>query len=142
MHRFKIAVALLLLTPLAYAQVYKWTDAHGTTHYSETPPVEGTKFKSIKANGSAESLGAPAPVSSSPTPASSDVVSSSGQPQADTPENRSKMCDSLKSNLTALQGSTPVVMQQNGKPVVLDASQRKMQANVAQSQYDLFCKSK
>ncbi len=44
MHRSLIAVALLLLAPLATAQVYKWTDASGTVHYSEAPPAQGTKY--------------------------------------------------------------------------------------------------
>ncbi|HEY0196993.1 MAG TPA: DUF4124 domain-containing protein [Rhodanobacter sp.] len=141
MHRSLIALALLLLAPVATAQVYKWTDAHGTTHYSETPPAAGTNFKKVKANGSAESLGAPAPASSSAS-TSGNTAPSSDQPLANTPENRGKMCDSLKANLAALQGSAPVVMQQDGKTVVLDGDQRKLQANVAQSQYQAYCQAK
>jgi Domain of unknown function (DUF4124) len=138
MHRSMIAVALLLLAPLAYAQVYKWTDAHGTTHYSETPPAEGTTFKQVKTNGSVEPLVAPAPAAS----ANSDAATPSGPAAADTPENRSKLCDSLKSNLETLRGNRPVLMQQGGKNVQLDGNQRKLQANVAQSQYELYCQSK
>jgi hypothetical protein len=58
---------------------------------------------------------------------------------ADTPENRSKMCDTLKANLTALQGDGPVVMQQDGKTVALDDAQRKQQVAAAQTQFDQFC---
>jgi hypothetical protein len=138
MHRLLIAVALLLLAPLATAQVYKWTDAHGTIHYSETPPAQGTNYKKVKANGSADSL-EPAPAAST---TSTDNTSSSGQPVANTAANRSNMCDSLKANLAALQGSGPVVMQQDGKSVVLDANQRKLQLNAAQAQYQLYCQAK
>jgi hypothetical protein len=59
---------------------------------------------------------------------------------ADTPENRSKLCETLKTNLAALQGSGPVVMQQNGKPVALEGDQRKQQTASAQAQYDQYCK--
>jgi hypothetical protein len=136
MHRLIIVVALLLLAPLAQAQVYKWTDAHGTTHYSETPPAEGTNFKKVKTNGTDEPLAAPASASTSA------AAAPSGQPGADTAEDRSQRCNSLKANLDALRGSGPVVMQQDGKTVVLDANQRKLQANVAQSQYELYCPPK
>ncbi len=138
MHRLLIAVALLLLAPLATAQVYKWTDAHGTVHFSETPPAQGTTFKKVKSNGSAEPLVAPAPaasVDSAPAP-------SSGLPVADTPENRGKLCDSLKANFGALQGHGPVVMQQGNKSIALDANQRKQQVDAAQSQYRQYCQSK
>jgi hypothetical protein len=139
MHRSLIAVALLLLAPLANAQVYKWTDASGTVHYSESPPVEGTKFNKVKTNGSVEPLVAPAPTASgepiNATPAAPPA------PVADTPENRHTLCESLKSNLAALQGSGPVVMQQDGKPTALNDSQRKEQAGSAQAQYQQYCQS-
>jgi hypothetical protein len=139
MHRSLIAVALLLLTPLANAQVYKWTDASGTVHYSESPPVEGTKFNQVKTNGSVEPLAAPA--AAAKTEQASAAPAASAAPIADTPENRHTLCESLKSNLAALQGGGPVVMQKDGKPTALDDSQRKEQAGSAQAQYQQYCQS-
>jgi Domain of unknown function (DUF4124) len=139
MHRSLIAVALLLLAPLANAQVYKWTDAGGTVHYSESPPVEGTKFNKVKTNGSVEPLTAPAPTTNG-EPVNT-APAASPTPVADTPENRHTLCESLKSNLAALQGGGPVVMQQDGKPTALDDSQRKEQAGSAQAQYQQYCQS-
>ena len=139
MHRSLIAVALLLLAPLANAQVYKWTDAGGTVHYSESPPVEGTKFNKVKTNGSVEPLAAPVPA---PTTAQSSATPAAPPaPIADTPENRRTLCESLKSNIAALQGSGPVVMQQDGKPTALDDSQRKQQTGASQAQYQQDCQS-
>ena len=136
MHRSLIAVALLLLAPLAAAQVYKWTDASGTVHYSEAPPAQGTKYEKVTTTGTVEPLAAPAP---SETPESRSAAAEPAKPVADTPENRSKMCESLKANLAALQGGGPVVMQQGGKNVALDDAQRKQQIASAQAQYDQFC---
>jgi hypothetical protein len=136
MHRSLIAVALLLLAPLAAAQVYKWTDASGTVHYSETPPAQGTKYEKVTTTGTVEPLAAPAP---SETAGSRETPAEPAKPVADTPENRSKMCGALKSNLAALQGGGPVVMQQDGKTVALDDAQRKQQIVAAQTQYDQFC---
>ncbi|MFZ0870731.1 MAG: DUF4124 domain-containing protein [Rhodanobacter sp.] len=139
MHRSLIAVALLLLAPLANAQVYKWTDASGTVHYSESPPVEGTKFNKVKTSGTVEPLAGPTPTANGEQ--GSTPPAAPPAPVADTPENRHTLCESLKSNLAALQGSGPVVMQQDGKPTALDDSQRKEQAGSAQAQYQQYCQS-
>ncbi|MGH8158642.1 MAG: DUF4124 domain-containing protein [Rhodanobacter sp.] len=138
MHRSLIAVALLLLAPLAVAQVYKWTDASGTVHYSQDAPPQGTKYARVTTTGTVDPIAAPAP-----TPANSEASATPATtPVADTPENRSKFCVSLKSNLAALQGSAPVVMQMNGKTTALDDDQRKQQASTTQAQYDQYCQSK
>ncbi len=137
MQRSLIAVALLLLAPLAAAQVYKWTDASGTVHYSEAPPAQGTKFSKVTTTGTVEPLATPAPGETAG--GSRQAPAEPAKPVADTPENRSKMCETLKANLTALQGGGPVVMQQGGKTVALDGDQRKQQTAAAQTQYDQFC---
>ncbi|MDQ6646412.1 MAG: DUF4124 domain-containing protein [Pseudomonadota bacterium] len=143
MHRSLIAVALLLLAPVATAQVYKWTDASGTVHYSEAPPSKGTEYKQVATTGTAAPRVAPAP---SPA-ANNDIAAATakpvdGKPVADTPENRSKLCGTLKTNLATLQGSGPVVMQQGDKTNALDADQRKQQLDSAQRQYDQYCQAK
>lgn len=140
MRRLLIAVTLLLLAPLAIAQVYKWTDASGTVHYSQAPPASGTNYKQIKTNGSVEPLAAP--VAKNPAESNSEAAAMPGKPIADTPENRGKLCESLKSNLAALQGSGPVVMQQEGKPTALDDGQRKQQIDTTQAQYQQYCQAK
>ncbi|KRB41395.1 hypothetical protein ASD82_09150 [Rhodanobacter sp. Root179] len=136
MRRSLIAVALLLLAPLATAQVYKWTDASGTVHYSEAPPAQGTKFEKVTTTGTAQPL---APPPTSETAGAREAPAQPAQPVADTPENRASLCATLKSNIGALQGGGPVVMQQNGKSVALDDAQRKQQVASAQAQYDQFC---
>ena len=141
MHRSLIAVALLLLAPLATAQVYKWTDASGTVHYSEAPPAQGTNYKEVRTTGTAAPLVAPAK-SNSEGEGQGERASEPAAPVADTPENRTKLCESLKSNLAALQGSGPVVMQQDGKATALDSDQRKQQASAAQGQYDQYCQGR
>ncbi|OOG36419.1 DUF4124 domain-containing protein [Rhodanobacter sp. C05] len=138
MHRSLIAVALLLLAPLATAQVYKWTDASGTVHYSQDAPPQGTKYKQVTTTGTVDPV---APASKENREVNTESASTPAQPVADTPENRAKLCTSLKSNLAALQGSGPVVMQEDGKPTALDDTQRKQQASAAQSQYSQYCQS-
>lgn len=138
MHRLLIVLALLLLAPLATAQVFKWTDAGGTVHYSETPPAQGMKFTRVTTTGTVEP---PAPPASSPPADHQETQTGPAKPVADTPENRGKLCASLKTNLAALQGGGPVVMQQDGKSVTLDADQRKQQTASTQAQYDQYCRN-
>lgn len=143
MRRPSIALALLLVAPLACAQVYKWTDAHGTVHYSETPPPTGTKYNQVSVN-----TGSSAPAGGNATPAASSSSSASTQsggnsapqgPVEDTPENRAKLCASLKTNISTLQGSGPVVMNNGGQQQLLNADQRKQQLDASQSQYGEYC---
>ncbi|EIL99648.1 hypothetical protein UUA_08201 [Rhodanobacter thiooxydans LCS2] len=137
MHRSLIAVALLLLAPLAAAQVYKWTDASGTVHYSEAAPTQGTKYVKITTTGTSAPLVAPPPAGTAPA---DETPAESAKPVANTPENRTKLCEALKTNLAALQASGPVVMQQNGKSVALEGDQRKQQTASTQAQYDQYCR--
>lgn len=46
--RLVLAFLMLCLTFTASAEIYKWTDANGKTHYSQTPPEDtSTKAKDI-----------------------------------------------------------------------------------------------
>lgn len=141
MHRSLIVVALLLLAPLAMAQsdnqAYKWTDAHGTVHYQQSPPPPGTHFVKVRIAGGNRPMGdAAAPLSMAKT------RDTPGMPSAATTDasgDSAKLCASLKANLTALKASGPVVMQQDGKSVALDDTQRKQQTAVTQVRYQQFC---
>ncbi|WP_266171528.1 DUF4124 domain-containing protein [Dyella subtropica] len=143
MRRPLIAVALLLLAPLAMGQAYKWTDASGTVHYSDNPPPKGTQFKRVTTTGSVQPLAEPAahgPESTSHEPAKPAAASTAAQkPMADTPENRTKLCATLKSNLETLRSKQPVVMQENNQPKLLDDAQRQQQQATAEAQYKQFC---
>lgn len=140
MQRSLIAVALMLLTPLAVAQVYKWTDSHGTVHYSQTAPTSGVDFKRIE---TVESTAAPAQDAETQTPAVAETqpAPASSQPIADTPANRKTLCDSLQTNLKMLKGTGPVVMQQDGKSTALDDTQRKQQIAADEAQYQQYCQA-
>src|SRR5690349_9273769 len=96
MRRLPLALVLLLLAPTVAAQVYKWTDSQGTVHYSETPPPKGTTYQRVTTVGSAAPV---APASENRPVASPPADEARSAPLADTPENRTKLCSSLKANL-------------------------------------------
>jgi len=142
MQRLPLALVLLLLAPMAFAQIYTWTDAGGTVHFSEAPPATGIHYKQIMVNGSTRSVAsaaqAPAKTDAANDPAST-TPPTAAQKLPDTPENRSKLCTSLTTNLATLRGASPVVMEQDGKDVALAASQRKAQLDSAEAQYQQYC---
>ena len=108
MRRSLIAVALLLVTPLCAAQVYKWTDTSGTVHYSEAPPAQGIKYSKVTTTGTVEPLAKPAE-RASPEDAEGGSSESSAAPKtmADTPEIRKSLCASLQSNLRPCRAVGP-----------------------------------
>ncbi len=55
-----LGLALLLCAGSASAQLYKWTDANGKLHFSDTPPPDTGKVSKVKgANGGADAPNLP-----------------------------------------------------------------------------------
>ena len=147
--RRPLIAATLLLAPLAFAlpaaaqQVYKWTDASGSVHYSDTPPPKGnTNSKKVTLSGIPQSEAAPARSSATPDSVrerTSGSAEAPAQPVADTPDNRKKLCSTLKGNLDILRDKKPVVVQEGNQAKVLDDTQRQQQQATAQAQYKQYC---
>ena len=47
-----VLLALLLSTGARAADVFRWVDANGVTHYSDTPPKDGEEVQSLRVNDS------------------------------------------------------------------------------------------
>ncbi|MDC8759004.1 glutaredoxin family protein [Janthinobacterium fluminis] len=56
---WKIGVLLLACAGAASAQVYKWKDAKGVTHFSDTPPPASTAKVELKSYGSQDTAALP-----------------------------------------------------------------------------------
>ena len=41
-------VCLLGISPMSHAKLYKWVDAEGNTHYTQSPPPEGVTTEDVK----------------------------------------------------------------------------------------------
>ena len=46
--RLFVAIVTLALSATATAEIYKWTDANGNTHYSDKPPTRAAQVLDIK----------------------------------------------------------------------------------------------
>jgi hypothetical protein len=101
MRRCRLALAfaalpcalLLLSTPLAAQQVYKWKDAKGVTQYGASPPAKGNyEAREIDHRQPAEP-----------------AVQSPAQPQAEDPG-----CSTARSNLALLGAKSPLKVDSDG----------------------------
>lgn len=142
---FVFAAAALALAASAGAQVYKWKDSNGITHYSDAPPV-GTTYQKVQVNTNVATPVTPAPISgnsantNSGSQAAAQPASASTAPVRDTPDNRAKLCKQLDSNITLLNGSSPVLSKSNdGPPQNLTDAQRKQALASAQSKKKQYC---
>jgi hypothetical protein len=145
--RIRIAVVLsLLLAACAVAQAgdyYKWTDAQGTVHYSQTPPPDHAS-KSVYVNDDART--APLP-GMNPTPQTREQKvrarsERAAMQQANT-ETVSTNCKTARQDIRNLEGRRMVV--KGGDPAdahALDPQQREQALADAQKQAALYCSNK
>lgn len=141
-----ICLLVLFLAPaLACAEqhIYQWTDANGITHYSDSPPPRGVKYKNLQAT--MDSVGAASASSSAKTVAAATPTepAAATKPEniQDTPDNRKKLCTNLSSNMKLLQGSAPLIIDgAEGKQQALSKDGRAKQLATAQAQYNQYCK--
>jgi len=145
MQRLPLAIVLLMLSPLSFAQIYSWTDAGGTVHYSEAPPEAGVHYKQISLTGtsltSTNASPAAAPPEASTGAGNAVAPAPPAAPMADTPDNRTRLCATLSANLAQLRGSTPLVVNKDGVDVVLPNSQRQAQLSSTETQYQQYCQN-
>ena len=141
-----IGLSLACVAGLASAQqIYKWKDANGVTHFSQTPPTTRTHYpnmllanepdlssnppSSTAADGDGESESDAAP---------RQAAASSGE--QDTPSNRAALCKQLSSNITLLQSKQPVV-NGSGKQEIMSDKAREQQLSTARAQQAQYCSS-
>ena len=146
--RLLLLVLLAAGVPALAAQVYSWTDANGTRHFSDSPPPPNVSSQKIKVRGSLTSQeeGQPAVVAdASPKPVEGQTPATPNNPNkplVDSPENRAKACQMARSNLELLKSNYQVSAPQgdDGKASVLDDAGRKAALDRAADQVAFYCK--
>lgn len=114
-------VCLLLATPAFAAKVYQWKDEKGVTHYSDAPPPD----QNIKGRNLADKSGTPA----------------QGAQTAVKPVANAN-CSNARSNLTVLQGSGNVAIDEDkdGKADrSLTETERANRTALAEAQIKTYC---
>lgn len=119
------SLALLMMlcggTAMAADQVYKWTDADGTTHFSSSPP-EGAEAQEVKLPK------APPPP---PPPA---------EPDDGPAAQRAAACEMAKQNLDTLRNNATVETQQeDGSRRTLSMEEREVMRAAEEKRVEMFC---
>jgi hypothetical protein len=129
-----LALALLTAAGAVHAQqYYKWKGADGVTHYSKTPPPEGTQ-----ADRMAVKADAPTPVS----PPAADAAGTAAAPAGGTvAQQRSAGCETARGNLSTLENNPYVSVDKNGdgQPELLTVEEHQAQLDRAREQVRTLC---
>ncbi|MCC8538843.1 DUF4124 domain-containing protein [Xanthomonas axonopodis pv. poinsettiicola] len=116
------ALLMLVSATAGAADLYKWKDAKGVTHYTETPPPTGQRYEARRIDARSGTAAIAAPETA--TPESAD-------------------CLTARRNLELLSGKGEVSMAAgtDGKPgAVLDPDARAAQRNLADAAVKAYCK--
>ncbi|SDI09439.1 DUF4124 domain-containing protein [Pseudomonas panipatensis] len=138
------SLMLALSAPVMAAQVYKWVDAQGVTHFGAQPP-EGTRAAPVNTNVAQPPSGFPLPPAKAtpapaPQPTASDkqkaVDEKVRQEVAQQEAERAKYCDNLRLNLAQLKNNPRVrIAESNGDMRRMPEEER--QARITQAEQDL-----
>ena len=139
LHAWMGAVALVFAAATCHAQTfYKWKDASGATHYSDSPPATGNATKvAVRAGVSAEAgkTDQPAPAASAPATASPSPELLEAQARY-----QKQSCEAARRDVAAVQSGAMLV--DNGDPSQakrLDESQRQDALEAAQDRVKQYC---
>jgi hypothetical protein len=141
-----IGLSLACVAGFASAQqIYKWKDANGVVHFSQTPPSGSTHYTEMRLASQPDvSSGTPAPPDAAGQNESENRPArpASGGTQPDTPSNRAELCKQLSSNIALLQSKQPVVTDgSDGKQQVMSDNAREQQLATARAQQVQYCSS-
>lgn len=148
-----LAIGLSLACVAGFAsaqQVYKWKDANGVTHFSQTPPTNGAKYSkmhldnapAVSSNPSAEGDANARGESDSGSAPDAPAASGTKDEQPDTAANRAKLCRQLASNISLLESKQPVVTTGgDGKQQVMGDEAREQQLATAKAQQAQYCRA-
>ena len=142
------AFALLLGAMTAGAQIHKWVDANGVTHYSEKPPADG-KSKSIElreATPRSTGSSAPAPASASLKDRETEYRKRQTQREqteaaaAQEKERRDAVCKKARAQLINLQTTSRMYnLNDRGERVFMSAAERDTSVALYEAEVNRNC---
>ena len=124
-----LILACLSAAPALAQQVYSWTDANGTKHFSDTPPPPNTaSAKKLTVHGGVTSA-ATEPVAEEAKPGQA-MAAAAGYSEEEIKRN----CDTARRNLEIYNASAP------GEDALPETQvQYQLNLNKAKDQIKLFC---
>lgn len=115
------------------AQVYKWVDAQGVTHFGAQPP-QGQQVETVNtvvAPGKSVTAPAPAPQEKSGEPDQQSIDRKVKQQVAEQEAERKRYCETMRTNLAQLQNNPRVRVEEKGETRRITEEER--QARIAET---------
>ena len=147
---FVFAAAALALAASADAQVYKWKDAKGVTHYSDSAPAAGVEYQKVQISSNTATAIVATPASPASTTAAASAAKAA-QPATqpapastakipDTAANRAKLCKDLDRNIGMLDSDQPLTSGDASAPQQnMSDVQRRQELATARAQKQQYC---
>lgn len=126
MRRSLIASALILLmsTPAMAAQVYKWVDAQGVTHFGAQPP-EGQQATSVNTTIAPAPAAIPAKLPQVGIDEEQQAIDEKVKKEVAAKEaERKKYCETVRTNLAQLENNPRLLEEVNGEVRRVDEDER------------------
>jgi len=133
-----VAIGLLAsASTMAADPVYKWKDATGQSHYSQSPP-QGQKYEIISPLGDSTPSPSPPGTYSSQTTGAAQAAPTTPHPNL---AMRLKNCETARSNVAALTNNptAPIDTKGTGKPVDVTPAVRSAELDRAKQQVSQYC---
>jgi hypothetical protein len=131
--RFRFLAGGLLLAlcgNVMAAQVYKWVDAQGVTHFGAQPP-QGQQVETVNTvTAPAKSAATPQPPAQEEADADQSSIDRKVKQQVAAQEaERKRYCESMRTNLAHLQNNPRVRVEDNGETRRLTEEERQSRIN-------------
>lgn len=142
MQRTLFLLALIVTLPcLAANQVYRWTDSHGISHFSDAPPPHGVPYKLVDlSTGAVSAPPTPSKVGTASSAATPADASKAAQPKPipDTPANRTALCKRLQKNIALLASDRPLTANSHTSAPMQDDI-RRQRLSTDRGQFQKYC---
>ncbi len=143
-----LAATALAFTGAAQAeQYYKWRDANGALHYTQTPPPKGAQADTVAVSSRVPEPAAPAAPETAAAPGTAPAggAAAPGQVSPEAQQQvaalRKQACENAKARAQQLANLPVVAMDINrdGKPVELNAQQHAAELDRANQAVATYC---
>lgn len=136
------AIALLLASPFGHAaQIYKWVDSQGVTHFDAQPPAgqNSTEVDTAKPVVAPPPAPVKAPDAAQGKAAQRTINQQVQQQVVDQEEQMAKFCDTSRNNLAQLQNNPRVRQEMGGELRKLTEEERQAKIVLTQKQIEENC---
>lgn len=132
-----LAIALVIAAPVAAAQVYKWVDEDGVTHYTQQPPPGG-EAQVIDPDVAQPTAAPPAGGSGDEAAATGDASGESSGDDGDT-QSMAEFCSQLRDEAQLLASDRPVKVQSGDSVTDLSGDARQQRLQETRGQIEQYC---